>query len=442
MPPAPGPTTLKLLRPAVGLGMLLVIALLGGCTSMLPSAAPTSPSETATDPSRTAAAPTPAPTPAPTLETAAPSPTAGATDAPTSQPAASLAPTPGGWREVASFAGESLDVLAAGGPGLIAGGCRGATFDVQCGDAVIRLSVDGSTWRPAVVESSSGGSIWSIRVVDGTYVALGSRYLGGTDLRGAVWTSADAERWSLVASFPGRAPTDLVESHGRLLAVGTGLPYASEPYGFFAWAPVDVDHWGAGQEIDAPEGMLVAGAAATSEGFLAFGSNGADIPDVARRAIVGTSTDGLTWRFAPDQSSLDRATILEVGPRAGGWIAVGRSTAMGDSFVPATWRSTDGMAWTRTVDRDGRVLGLVSRGSVSTNSLLLRGVFTRTGRNLPTTWESRDGVQWKVLVPGVDLPDVPGTMPSDPVELAGRRVSVATLFEDGVPTRAVVLASP
>jgi hypothetical protein len=79
---------------------------------------------------------------------------------------------------------------------------------------------------------------------------------------------------------------------------------------------------------------------------------------------------------------------------------LGRSMAVGDSFVPATWRSTDGMTWTRTMDPDRRVLGLVSRGSISKDRLVLRGVFTRTGKDLPTTWESRDGVKWKVLAPG------------------------------------------
>jgi hypothetical protein len=355
---------------------------------------------------------------------------------------ASHTPTPGGWAEVASFPSESLGVLIVGGPGLIAGGCRLTGDDAECGDSLIRLSVDGSTWRPAVVEESSGGSIWSIRFMDGTYVALGSRYLGGTDLRGAVWTSPDAERWALVASFPGRAPTDLVKRDGRLLAVGTGLPYASEPYGFFSWTPDDVNHWGAGREIDAPAGMLATGTAAAPDGFIAFGSNGADIPDVARRAIVGTSDDGVTWRFAPAQQSLERATFLEVGERAGGWVAVGRALAQGDSFVPATWRSTDGLTWTRTLDPDGRELGLVRRGSISDDRDLLRGVFTRRGPERPTTWESRDGMHWTVLAPGVDLPDVVGTMPSDPVAPDGRRFSVATTFADGVPTRAVVLVSP
>jgi hypothetical protein len=115
-----------------------------------------------------------------------------------------------GWVERASFPGESLDVLLPGGPGLIAAGSRESTGAGDPGDALVRLSADGSTWRKAAVEGSSGGSIHAIRRLNGTYVALGTRNMGDLDLRGVVWTSPDAERWTLVATLPQRFPIDVV----------------------------------------------------------------------------------------------------------------------------------------------------------------------------------------------------------------------------------------
>ncbi len=292
------------------LSVLFVFGLLAGCTS---GAVTTPPSGA---PSEAAVAP--------------PSPTATLTTSPTPSPST----TSQGWVERASFPGESLHVLVAGGPGLIAAGCRASTGDWYCAEAIVRVSADGVAWRDAVVQGSSGGSIWTVRRVDETYVALGARYVGNRELRGAVWTSADAERWSLVADFPARAPIEIVEQGARLLAVGTGEPYGSEPYGLFVWTLDDVAHWGPGTQVDVPDDFLAEGVVATAQGFLAFGERGGVIPDVARRAIVGTSTDGLAWRGSPrpsqrwtgQTSSRWSGDPTGTSPSAGRWRRVVRSS--------------------------------------------------------------------------------------------------------------------
>jgi hypothetical protein len=343
-----------------------------------------------------------------------------------------------GWVERASFPGESLDVLVRGGPGLIAAGSRASTGAGDPGDALVRLSADGSTWRKAVVEGSSGSSIHAIRQVNATYVALGTRYMGGTDLRGAIWTSPDAERWTLVTTLPQRFPIEILKHDGRLLAVGTTL-WWSDPTGFFVWTLDEVGRWGAARKIDGPKDASFAeGVVATSGGFLAFGNVAGVIPDLAHRIFVWVSTDGLTWRSAPAQLALERASFEAVVERPDGYLAVGWALAGDGSGVPAVWRSVDGLSWDRLLDPAGLTGGRLARAALSDGRLLVRGTIGEGKTSRAVSWGSLDGVEWTRLPLGADIPDLTGTMPSDPVTLGGERVAVATL-QDSSPTRAVVL---
>jgi hypothetical protein len=422
------------------LSALLVIGLIAGCASgagtMPPSAAPSS------TPGALPSASDPPSDP--------PTPTRSASLAPGTfpTPAVTAAPTPSvpaalhGWVERASFPGESLDVLVLGGPGLIAAGSRASTGDAGPGAALIRLSADGSTWRTAVVEGSSGGSIHSIRQVDGTYVALGTRQLGEADFRGAAWTSPDAERWVLVATFPMLVPRDFVERDGQLLAWGTGG--WTEPYGLFVWTLDDVGRWSAARQIDAPEeAFLAEGIIKTSRGYLAFGNRGGVIPAAAARAFVATSVDGATWRFAQDQPSLERAAFKALVERRDGYLAVGWALTKDGSPAPAVWRSADGMTWERTLDPAASTTGWLARAAISDDRLLVRGASDGSQTWRAVSWESLDGIHWTLLALGADIPDVTGTMPSDPVTLARERFAVATLHDatlrDSSSTRAIVL---
>ncbi len=97
------------------------------------------------------------------------------------------------------------------------------------------------------------------------------------------------------------------------------------------------------------------------------------------------------------------------------------------------------MTWVCTLDSAASTPGWVARGSISDEALILRGTVTDGDTVRPVSWKSLDRVHWTRLAPGLDLPDVTGTLPSDPVSLGGRSVSIATLLENGSPTRAVVL---
>jgi len=437
------------------LSVLAVIGLLAGCASgvgtMPPPAAP---SATSGGLASASGLPSDSPThgtsepSAPDVTT--PTPTRSASLAPGTfpPPAVTPVPTPSafalhgwpalhGWVERASFPGESLDVLVPGGPGLIAAGSRASTGDADPGDALVRLSADGSTWREAIVEGSSGGSIHAIRRVVGTYVALGTRQLGEADVRGAVWTSPDAERWVLVATFPMLVPQDIVERDGHLLAWGTGG--WTEPYGLFAWTLDDVGRWSAARQIDAPdEGFLAEGVITTSSGYLAFGNRGGVIPAVAARVFVATSVDGVTWRFAPSQATLERAAFKAVVERPDGYLAVGWALTKDGSPAPAVWHSADGMTWERTLDPAPSTTGWLARAAISDDRLLVRGASDESQAWRAVSWESLDGIHWTRLALGADIPDVTGTMPSDPVTCRGQRFALAT-FHDSSPTRGVVL---
>ncbi len=385
------------------------------------------------------ASPSPTPSPPPTAAHGTPTGAPTLTPAPTTSPSPSLSstPTPAAWTELATFRGEMVRVLVAGGPGLIAAGCRVSTkVSYECAKALIRTSSDGSTWTEATVGDAAGGNIASIQKVGDTYVALGTRYLGGMDLRGGVWTSRDGTRWALVAMFPGQVANAVVERDGRLLGVGTGYPYAGEPWGFTVWELDGVGHWEDGRVVQTPQGYFIRSVIPTSGGYLAFGMNN----PMGINAVVATSTDGLRWRVMPEQASLSGSTLLSVVERDRGFLAVGHVFGSG-AFTPAVWHSADALNWERIEDPGGPIPGQPVRAAVGDGRLLLRGYVVDGEANRTTSWESLDGVHWTTLAAGSDLPDLAGAEVSDPVAVAGRRLVVASLgATDAV--RSVIYAQP
>jgi hypothetical protein len=416
----------------VPLCVLLVLGLVAGCSSGVTTVSPpAAPSEAAASTSNPLARGTDDTSGAALTTPASAIPTPSVNRVPTSSASSAL----DGWVELASFAGESLDVLTLGGPGLIAAGSS-ATSGTGATDALVRLSADGSTWRTAVVQESSGGSIHAIRLVGGAYVALGTRLLGEADFRGAVWTSTDAERWDLAATFPMLVPEAIVERDGQALAWGTrGW---TEPSGLIVWTLDDVGRWGAARRVDAPgEAFLAQGVIATSRGYLVFGSRGGVIPAGADRVFIGISPDGLLWRFAEPQQSLDRAGFVSVVERPDGFLAMGWAAAA-DTGVPAVWRSRDGLAWSRVPDPTGLTDARLVRAALTEDRILVRGTFGDGRTSRAASWESSNGSDWTRLSPGSDIPNLAGAMSSDPVTYGGRHLVVATLQEPST-TRAVVL---
>ena len=125
--------------------------------------------------------------------------------------------------------------------------------------------------------------------------------------------------------------------------------------------------------------------------------------------------------------------------RPDGYLAVGWALAEDGSGVPAVWRSVDGLSWDRALDAAGLESGRLVRATLVDDRLLVRGTIGAGITTRVVSWESLDGVHWTRLPLGKDIPDLLGTMPSDPVTLGGERVAVATVDGGSSSTRAVVL---
>lgn len=150
------------------------------------------------------------------------------------------------------------------------------------------------------------------------------------------------------------------------------------------------------------------------------------------------ATEGLRWRFVPQQASLAGAMILSVVERDGGFVAVGLVAGSG-VFTPAVWYSADGLNWERIEDPGEPISGWPGRAAVVDRRLLLRGYVFDGEANRTTSWESLDGVHWTTLAPGSDLPDLAGAEVTDPVAVAGRRLVVAS-FHATDAVRSVIYA--
>jgi hypothetical protein len=174
-----------------------------------------------------------------------------------------------------------------------------------------------------------------------------------------------------------------------------------------------------------------------SGGYVVFGNRGGVLPAVAARAFTGTSADGVTWRFAPAQPSLEQAGIVALVARPDGYLALGWALAEDATGVPAAWRSADALTWDRVPSSAGLTDGRLTGATLAGDRVLVRGTIGEGPESRAVSWESKDGTDWTRLPLGADIPDVTGTMPSDPVTYRGQRLAVAT-FRDAEATRAVL----
>lgn len=125
-------------------------------------------------------------------------------------------------------------------------------------------------------------------------------------------------------------------------------------------------------------------------------------------------------------------------PRHPWYLAVGWALAEDGSSVAAVWRSVDGLTWDRLLGPAGLTGGRLGRVVLDGDRVLVRGTIGEGRTTRAVSWESLDGTDWTRLPLGADIPDLAGTMPSDPVKYGGLRFAVATVH-DSSSTRAVVL---
>ena len=196
---------------------------------------------------------------------------------------------------------------------------------------------------------------------------------------------------------------------------------------------------GAARQIDAPEeAFLAGGVIAAWGGFLVFGGRGGATPGHGRPGLCRNLPRRADLAVRPPQASLDRAGLVAVVPRPDGYLALGWALAEDTTGVPAAWRSVDGLTWDR-VPGLGGVDRRLTGAALADGRVLVRGTIDDGNTPRAVSWESSDGFAWTRLPLGADIPDLLGTMPSDPVTVGGQRFAVATL-DDGSPSaRAVVL---
>jgi hypothetical protein len=373
---------------------------------------------------------TPTESPSAPSAPSAPSPTESPSNGPSASATPALSAT--AWNAVYANDGARLYSVIAGPDGFMASGCLvGEGGD--CEQAIVVLSSDGDSWTTTVVDPIADLFAPSVRRVDGRFFALGFGHYGGGG--GAmVWTSVDGRDWSRVEapSFRDRAVDDVIESPFGTFAVGHEAPIDSDnTSGFLLW-PVHADgSFGEPRSIDLGDGQKIAsGAIWTGREFVAWAWPRWD----AGETTVLRSRDGQTWTV---RSTITKpaehfvSEILAVGDRL---IAVGYSSRA-YPLTPRAWVSDDrGRSWTRASveGTDGRIAHVTSeRGS-----LVARGVAPSLDGS-PASWRSIDGMSWTRTPDDDDMPALAGFRSSVPASI-GNLACVAGTFEDDIGPRGAI----
>jgi hypothetical protein len=213
-------------------------------------------------------------------------------------------------------------------------------------------------------------------------VALGRReFAAGAASEAAAFTSADGGTWSAVRVDP-RVQGDIANGHGWLVAVGPGTGGRS----------ADGVTWRVAQ---GPPSATATIAAITGDGpgFVAIGQRSAG----SSRAAVWTSTDGLRWRQAPDQTALGHFCARSIAGRPSGFVAVGTDCHSPNAASAVIITSRDGRTWRRAPAQrafSGNAVPMsVIRGGAG---FIAGGNYRRVGGRWGTAlWTSADGATWR-----------------------------------------------
>jgi hypothetical protein len=202
--------------------------------------------------------------------------------------------------------------------------------------------------------------------------------------------------WTVETSLPGFAAEDVLVVPGRMIAVGCRTPKAADDCDAAAIRVSDGSEWTPAR-LDGDTAQVQLFAVASSEdGYAAVGRDAGSGDGTMLDGAAFVSTDGRTWRRAPDQGSLQGHGMVDIvaGPR-GGWIAVGPQAGPTHFFGFDTWSSSDGLTWTlvASVPDVGSVHGVTTyaRGLIAWGSDCL-GVCGPPER--AAIWTSDDGTTW------------------------------------------------
>ncbi len=240
-------------------------------------------------------------------------------------------------------------------------------------------------------------------------LAVGSLFIVGGERIGApgalasavIWTSPDGTLWEPATSPDGgfdlALVSELVTNGEIFVAFGNGRTDhdddASGPP--LIWRSSDGREWERIVPLDPDlQALMVSGIAADPSGFVAWGTNGADAPQVL------VSQDAIEWRQAK-AAAFGGGTIRDIVRAPDGYVAVG-SSGTGDDctvsdFEPArAWWSADAITWQAAPVDKGAELYVAYPLA---DGLFASGMPSGCGFEVTQHgyWQSGDGRSWTLV---------------------------------------------
>ena len=265
---------------------------------------------------------------------------------------------PAAWHSSDGTAWESMDVpvlgtggapermtaVAAGGPGLVAGGSAGPELAER--HARFWIASDGADWRPVADHPAAfdDAEVRSITAFDGGYVAVGVVGDFQHPTGAVAWTSRDGERWTRIddPDFADGVAVSVIEApFGGLVAVGSDVGRRNAA----AWISRDGTDWT--RAPDEPSRQHSGGYAWLTDVVAIQGELVAvgDIQGLQRgTAMAWLSADGLHWQRSNRAPVQEGAEFYAIIPGATGVAGAPGAITVGafgapDSYVPEVWLS-------------------------------------------------------------------------------------------------------
>lgn len=314
----------------------------------------------------------------------------------------------------------------------------GVTVAVGTADghpAIWRRASTGSwTLESAASLNAVTGSAGLASVTDGPagWIAVGTTS-DGRSTEPVILASADGAQWQPVTSLAAQAGATefLGAAGGRSGYVVVGRQMVGARTFAVLWYSADLRSWTADNN-DGLDGRLAASTvnavAATSGGFVAVGSHGAD-------QSMWVSSDGRHWNldYVSPPPGAASATLSSVAAGATQVVAGGyAATRSGD--IPVIVVSADGGAhWRQVVLQAPDGLGLVTALTAAPHGFTAAGVAGRSGAQHAVTWTSPNGLTWSspAQAPGSEI-----------TALAPSGSAVAGTAEQGTTPALVALPAP
>jgi hypothetical protein len=190
----------------------------------------------------------------------------------------------------------------------------------------------------------------------------------GTQLDNVVWTgerfvasgfgavfldSVDGRTWHQQAQTwpPGASVSGMTVGQGGIVAVGSIGDRAA------SWYSSDGLSWTFAPDASSLHGSLGGGThmsdvTETDSGWLAVGADQKPcqfVCPLGAQSVIWTSTDGLHWKRPPHSRALDSSLMAGVVRGGPGYVAVGSNGKL--PSIAVVWVSTNGRTWTRLADR-------------------------------------------------------------------------------------------